>query len=52
MKILLFICGEGLGHTGRCLALGREFLAAGHEVNFGAYGYSKELVQKNRLFGA
>ncbi|AAM30278.1 glycosyltransferase [Methanosarcina mazei Go1] len=46
MKILLFICGEGLGHTGRCLALGKEFLAAGHEVNFGAYGYSKGLVQK------
>jgi len=46
MKILLFICGEGLGHTSRCLALGKEFLAAGHEVNFGAYGYSKELVKK------
>jgi UDP-N-acetylglucosamine--N-acetylmuramyl-(pentapeptide) pyrophosphoryl-undecaprenol N-acetylglucosamine transferase len=46
MKILLLICGEGLGHTSRCLALGKEFLAAGHEVNFGAYGYSKELVQK------
>jgi len=47
MKILLFICGEGLGHTGRCLSLGKDFLAAGHEVNFGAYGYSKELVQKS-----
>lgn len=46
MKILLFICGEGLGHTSRCLALGKEFLAAGHEVHFGAYGYSKELVEK------
>lgn len=46
MKILLFICGEGLGHTGRCLALGKEFLAAGHEVSFGAYGYSKKLVEK------
>ncbi len=46
MEILLFICGEGLGHTSRCLALGKEFLAAGHEVNFGAYGYSKKLVEK------
>lgn len=46
MKILLFICGEGLGHTSRCLALGKEFLAAGHDVNFGAYGYSKRLVEK------
>ncbi|MDM7918142.1 MAG: glycosyltransferase [Methanosarcina sp.] len=47
MKILLFICGEGLGHTGRCLSLGKDFLAAGHEVNFGAYGYSNELVIKS-----
>ena len=46
MKILLFICGEGLGHTSRCLALGKELLAAGHETHFGAYGYSKELVEK------
>ena len=35
-----------LEHTGRCLALGKEFLAAGHEANFGAYGYSKDLVKK------
>ena len=46
MKILLFMCGEGLGHTSRCLALGKEFLAARHEVYFGAYGYSKKLVEK------
>jgi uncharacterized protein (TIGR00661 family) len=26
--------------------LGKEFLAAGHEVSFGAYGYSKKLVEK------
>ncbi|AKB17177.1 MULTISPECIES: UDP-N-acetylglucosamine--N-acetylmuramyl-(pentapeptide) pyrophosphoryl-undecaprenol N-acetylglucosamine transferase [unclassified Methanosarcina] len=46
MKIIIFMCGEGLGHTSRCLALGKEFLAAGHETHFGAYGYSKELVEK------
>lgn len=40
------MCGEGLGHTSRCLALGKDFMEAGHEVKFGAYGYSKELVQK------
>jgi uncharacterized protein (TIGR00661 family) len=40
------MCGEGLGHTSRCLALGKEFLAAGHEVYFGAYEYSKKLVEK------
>ncbi|MCC4771744.1 glycosyltransferase [Methanosarcina sp. DH2] len=46
MKIMIFICGEGLGHTSRCLALGKELLAAGHEIGFGAYGYSKDLVEK------
>lgn len=46
MKILILICGEGLGHTSRCLALGKEFLTDGHEVHFGAYGYSKEMVEK------
>lgn len=46
MKIMIFICGEGLGHTSRCLALGKELLAAGHEIEFGAYGYSRDLVEK------
>jgi len=46
MKIMIFMCGEGLGHTSRCLALGKELLAAGHEIEFGAYGYSKDLVEK------
>lgn len=40
------MCGEGLGHTSRCLALGEELISAGHEVHFGAYGYSKELIEK------
>lgn len=47
MKTLIFMCGEGLGHTGRCLSLGRELISNGHEVVFGAYGYSKELVEKS-----
>lgn len=46
MKIMIFICGEGLGHTSRCLALGKELLNTGHEIKFGAYGYSKDLVEK------
>jgi len=46
MKIVIFICGEGLGHTSRCIALGRELLATGHEVYFGAYGYSKEFIER------
>ena len=47
MNVLLFTCGEGLGHTGRSIALGRELLSAGHTVHFGAYGYSKELMEKS-----
>jgi uncharacterized protein (TIGR00661 family) len=46
MKIIILVCGEGLGHTSRGLALGKEFQTAGHEVYFGAYGYSKEMVEK------
>lgn len=47
MNVLLFTCGEGLGHTGRSITLGRELLSAGHTVYFGAYGYSKELIEKS-----
>jgi len=47
MKIFIFMCGEGLGHTSRCLALGRELESAGNEVFFGAYGYSKGLIEKS-----
>lgn len=46
MKVFIFICGEGLGHTSRCIALGQELLAAGHEVYLGAYGYSKEFIER------
>lgn len=46
MRVLIFMCGEGLGHTSRCISLGGELLSAGHDVEFGAYGYSKELLQK------
>lgn len=47
MRVLIFVCGEGLGHTSRCLALGKELKDAGHEVHFGAYGYSGELLAAN-----
>ena len=46
MRFLILMCGEGLGHTGRCIAIGKELLAAGHKADFGAYGYSKELIEK------
>ncbi|MCC7575850.1 MAG: glycosyltransferase [Methanomethylovorans sp.] len=46
MRTLILVCGEGLGHTSRCIALARELLSAGHEVHFGAYGYSQELIER------
>ncbi|SFM91061.1 glycosyltransferase [Methanolobus profundi] len=47
MRFLIFVCGEGLGHTGRCISLANELLSAGHEVTIGAYGYSKELIERS-----
>ncbi|MBN2110814.1 MAG: glycosyltransferase [Methanosarcinaceae archaeon] len=46
MKIMIFVCGEGLGHTSRCISLGKELTSAGHEVHFGAYGYSGDLIER------
>ncbi|MBP2030126.1 uncharacterized protein (TIGR00661 family) [Methanohalophilus levihalophilus] len=47
MKVFIFVCGEGLGHTARSMSVGKELEKAGHEVLFGAYGYSAEIIQKN-----
>ncbi|WP_407357165.1 UDP-N-acetylglucosamine--N-acetylmuramyl-(pentapeptide) pyrophosphoryl-undecaprenol N-acetylglucosamine transferase [Methanolobus sp. WCC5] len=47
MRFLIFVCGEGLGHTGRCISLAGELLAAGHDVCIGAYGYSRELIERS-----
>jgi uncharacterized protein (TIGR00661 family) len=44
MRVMIFVCGGGLGHTSRCISIGKELVSAGHEVHFGAYGYSKELI--------
>lgn len=46
MKVLIFMCGEGLGHTSRCISVGRSLLSRGHDVSFGAYGYSRQLIEK------
>ncbi len=46
MKVMIFVCGEGLGHTSRCISIGKELVNAGHDVHFGAYGYSMELIQR------
>ncbi len=47
MKVMIFVCGEGLGHTSRCISIGRELTSAGHEICFGAYGYSRKLIDRN-----
>nr|WP_321496271.1 UDP-N-acetylglucosamine--N-acetylmuramyl-(pentapeptide) pyrophosphoryl-undecaprenol N-acetylglucosamine transferase [uncultured Methanolobus sp.] len=46
MRVMIFVCGEGLGHTSRCISIGRELVSAGHDVHFGAYGYSMELIER------
>jgi uncharacterized protein (TIGR00661 family) len=46
MRILILVCGEGLGHTSRCIAIAKELVSADHEVHFGAYGYSQELIER------
>ncbi|MBN2014112.1 MAG: glycosyltransferase [Candidatus Altiarchaeota archaeon] len=47
MKAQIFMCGEGLGHTSRCLAVGERLLKEGHEAVFCAYGYSKKHIEGN-----
>ncbi|NPE28106.1 glycosyltransferase [Methanococcoides sp. SA1] len=49
MKIMLFVCGEGLGHTSRCISLAQQMKTSGHEVLMGAYGYSKDLIETKGL---
>lgn len=46
MRILFIPCGEGYGHTIRCIAVASEFLKQGHEVFFAAYGDSKKILKK------
>ncbi|VVB53617.1 UDP-N-acetylglucosamine--N-acetylmuramyl-(pentapeptide) pyrophosphoryl-undecaprenol N-acetylglucosamine transferase [uncultured archaeon] len=45
MKVLIFTCGEGLGHATRCISIGRQLVESGHEVAFGSYGYSKKIIE-------
>ena len=45
MKAGIFVCGEGLGHTTRCLALGERLISRGHEIIFCGYGYSKKHLE-------
>ena len=40
MRILFVVCGEGLGHSSRCIHLGHYLEQHGHLVSFLAYGKS------------
>ena len=40
MRILFVVCGEGLGHSSRCIHLGHYLEQHGHSVSFVAYGKS------------
>jgi len=46
MRVMIFVCGEGMGHASRSISIGREFVSAGHDVHFGAYGYSREFIER------
>ncbi len=45
MKILISVCGEGFGHTTRCIAIGDE-LSPNHDIKFMAYGKSMEFIKR------
>jgi len=46
MKILFVVCGEGLGHTTRCLHLGHYLQQQGHTIHFASYGRSYDFLHK------
>jgi len=48
MKILYFVCGEGLGHATRTIAA-NEQLSKKHELVFVSYGYAKDFLKKSGL---
>ncbi len=45
MKIVISVCGEGFGHTTRCIALA-EAIKDEYDILFLAYGKSKEFIEK------
>ncbi|MGD1004533.1 MAG: glycosyltransferase family protein [Methanoregulaceae archaeon] len=47
MKILFVVCGEGLGHSSRCLHLGHYFQHEGHTIHFAAYGKSYDFISQH-----
>jgi len=48
MRILFIVCGEGLGHSSRCVHLGHYLQQHGHSVHFLAYGKSYDFIYQHR----
>lgn len=44
MRILFVVCGEGLGHSSRCIHLGHYLEQHGHSVSYVAYGKSYDFL--------
>ena len=47
MRILFVVCGEGLGHSSRCIHLGHYLQQSGHAVHFVAYGNSYDFINEH-----
>jgi len=47
MRILFVVCGEGLGHSSRCIHLGHYLEQHGHSVSFVAYGKSYDFFHEH-----
>ncbi|MFH1125647.1 MAG: glycosyltransferase [Candidatus Altiarchaeota archaeon] len=47
MKVQMYVCGEGLGHASRSMAVGDALINKGHEVTFHAYGSSKKHIESS-----
>ena len=47
MKFLFVVCGEGLGHSSRCIHLGHYFQQLGHTVHFAAYGKAFDFIDQH-----
>ena len=49
MLIHMGVCGIGMGHASRSLAIARELMARGHEVTLTAYGDALEYLRRAGL---
>jgi len=45
MRVLISVCGEGFGHTTRCIAVG-DALKDNYQIAYVAYGKSKDFIEK------